>query len=196
MRATIHGFLLFAAAALLLVACETPPPQNSYADITFEHLPDIRLDVGEVVLEQAYKTPGTPPNVDHLFPQRPSDVALRWAGDRLVAAGTVRRARFIVREASVVEVSLETKEGVEGAFTIDQSERYDAKVMVELQIFDGGHLEGTATAEAWRSVTVPEDASLNERERVWYRLTEDLMADLNRELEEVIKKVYGPYLVI
>lgn len=196
MRRLLGPGLSLLLTVALVAGCQVPPPQNSFAAITFGHLKPIRLDVGDVVLEQAYQAPGVPPNVDHLFPQRPADVALRWAGDRLQAAGTVRSARYIVREASVLEVPLETKTGLEGTFTVDQSERYDAKVKVELQIFDGGRLEGTATAQAWRSVTVPEDASLNAREKVWYRLTEQLMSDLNGELEKVIKKVYGPYLVI
>ena len=196
MRRLLGPGLSFLLAAALLAGCQVPPPQNSFAEISFSHLKPIRLDVGEVVLEQAYQTPAARPNVEHLFAQRPADVALRWAGDRLEAAGSVRSARYIVREASVLETPLEVTTGLEGAITNDQSERYDAKVKVELQIYDGGRLEGTATAEAWRSVTVPEDTTVNARERVWYRLTEQLMTDLNGELEKVIKKVYGPYLVI
>jgi transcriptional antiterminator Rof (Rho-off) len=78
---------------------------------------------------------------------------------------------------------------------VDQSERYSGHIMVELQILDGNHLEGTASAEARRSITVPENLSLREREEVWYQLTEDILADLNRELEKVINSTYAPYLL-
>jgi len=181
--------------ALLVAACTNPPQQNRFAEITFEHHPDIKLDVSEVVVEQAYVPPNGSPNVDHLFPVKPVDAAIRWAGDRLVVAGTRRTAKFIVKEASVVEVPLDTKKGLQGTLTNEQSERYDAKIVVELQILDGGRTEGTTVAEAVRRVTVPEDITLNDRERVWYRLTEDIMSDLNKELEKVIRTVYFPYLV-
>ena len=189
-----------AAAFLVLtlggvVGCATPPPQNRFAEITFEHLDPIRLDVAEVVMEQSYVPPNETPNVDHLFPVAPADGALRWAGDRLVAKGTSRRAHFIVRDASAIEESLDTSDGITGILTVDQSERYSGHIMVELQIFDGNRLEGTASAEARRSITVPEDLSLREREEVWYQLTEDILADLNRELEKVISSTYAPYLL-
>jgi hypothetical protein len=47
-----------------------------------------------------------------------------------------------------------------------------------------------------RSITVPEDASLNERERTWYELTEKLMNDMNTQLEETLRQVFFRYLEI
>jgi hypothetical protein len=65
-----------------------------------------------------------------------------------------------------------------------------------MQILDGRQVQGTASAEARRSVTVPEDITLNEREKVWYKLTEDTMNDLNDQLEETIKTAFFPYIVL
>lgn len=180
----------------LLAACKTPPPQNSFDDITFRNLPPIKLDVGEVVVEQAYVAPELPPNVDHLFPVTPAAVAARWAGDRLVVGGSVRQARFVVREASVVEVPLETSKGIRGFLTLDQTERYEAKIEVELQILDGRRVEGVTKAKARRSITVPENITLNKREQVWYQLTDRIMQDLNGELERAIDTHYQSYLVL
>jgi len=159
-------------------------------------LPDIRLDVAEVVVEQSYEPPSLPPNVDHLFAVPPSQAAMRWAGDRLVVGGSRRQARFIVREASVVEVPLETSTGITGFLTLDQTERYQAKIVVELQIIDGDRVAGSTIARARRSITVPEDITLNEREAIWYQLTERIMNDLNGELEKAINTHYGPYLIL
>ena len=189
-----------ATAVLLLTlgmagGCATPPPQSNFQEITFEHLEPIKLNVAEVVMEQAYVSPNEAPNVEHLFPVAPAEGALRWAGDRLAAAGTSRRARFIVREASAIEEELETSEGLSGILTVDQSERYSGSLEVELQIYDGTRLEGTASAAARRSITVPEDLTLKEREEVWHQLTEEILADLNQELERVINSTYAPYLL-
>lgn len=192
--------LRFAAAAAvfagLLAACSMDDPSNRFAQLTYQHLPDINLDVAEVQIEQAYVTPGQPPNVDHLFPVQPKDAAVRWAQDRLVARGDRLIFRYIVREASAVETALPVSGGITGMVTTDQSERYELHLVVEMQILDGRQIQGTAKAEARRSLTVPEDSSLKEREQVWYRLTEQTMRDLDQQLEQTIREAFFPYIVL
>jgi len=185
------AFLLAAAAA-----CTLDDPGNRFADITYEHRPDIGLDVGTIEIEQTYQGTGEPPHVEHRFPRRPGVVAQQWARDRVVARGDRLTFRYIVREASAIETELERTGGVTGFLTTEQSERYETHIVVEMQIIDGRQLLGSASAEARRSVTVPEDISLNERERVWYRLTEDTMNDLDKQLEETIRKAFFPYIVL
>jgi len=46
--------------ATLLAACAMEDPGNRFPPLTFQHLPDIGLDVGEIQVEQAYVTPGPP----------------------------------------------------------------------------------------------------------------------------------------
>ncbi len=104
--------------------------------------------------------------------------------------------RYIVREASVTETALETETGVTGLLTTDQAERYEARIVVDLQILDGRRVEATANAEARRFITVPEGISLKERERVWYDLTKNTMQDLNKQLEETIRSAFFPYVVL
>ncbi|MFQ6018383.1 MAG: hypothetical protein ACE5KF_09315 [Kiloniellaceae bacterium] len=182
---------------LMLAACAGPPPKAGFPEIAFGHLPPIKLDVREVIVERAYLPPNKAPNVEHLFPVQPAEAAARWARDRLAAAGPTRRARFIVREAAVTETALKTKGGLEGALTIEQSQRYDARILVELRIVGGdGRTEGRVTVQAERSVTVPENITLSARERAWFELTEDIMTDLNGQLERTIRSVLFRYLVI
>jgi hypothetical protein len=183
------------AGLLLAAACTSHPPTGDFAEITFEHLPDIKLDVDDIEIEEVYVPPLAPPNVDHLFSPRPGSVAVRWAKDRLVAAGTGRRALYIVHDAAIVEERLEMETGLSGVVTIDQSERYTAHIEVEIQIFEVGRQAASLRAEATRSITVPEDASVNEREQVWFRLTEKTMRDLDAELEKSINEVFAGYLL-
>lgn len=183
--------------SLTLAACTTPPPQSRFPEITFKHLPPIRLDVREVVVENKYQAPGIPPNVEHLFPARPAAAAMAWGRDRLVAVGTGRSLRYTVREASATEAALKTKKGLTGVLTVDQSERYDMRIVVDLQIIgDDGRTEGTANAQVERSVTVPEDSKLSEREKIWFKLVEDAMKELDVQLEKTIKSVFFPYVVL
>ncbi len=186
--------LSFLAAAL--AACTLDDPSNRFANITYAHLSDIRLDVGEVPVEHTYVAPGQAPNVDHRFPVLPKDAAAQWGKDRLAAAGDRLTFRYIVRKASAVETPLPQQTGITGLLTTDQSERYETHVVVEMQVLDGRQVLGTASAEARRSVTVPEDITLNERERAWYKLTEETMNDLNGQLEETIRSAFFPYIVL
>ncbi len=187
--------LLLPAAGLVLSACELHPPESDYPELTYGHLEPLRFDVAAIEIEQAYQPSSDPPNVELLFPVRPGDAAANWARDRLEAAGTARRLRFIVREASVIETALETKGGISGAVTTEQSERYDAKLAVEIEIVDdSGWKEASAMARVRRSITVAEDATLHERETTWYELTQKLMNDLNEQLEDTLRRILFRYL--
>ena len=189
--------LVVAAAALgLLAACAMDDPSDRFAQLTYQHRPDINLDVGEIQIEQAYVTPGQPPNVDHRFPVQPKDAAVRWAQDRLVARGDRLAFRYIVREASAVERPLPVSGGITGMLTTQQSERYELHIVIEMQVLDGRQIQGNARAEARRSITVAEDSSLREREEIWYRLTEQTMRDLDQQLERTIREAFFPYIVM
>src|SRR3546814_13320121 len=127
---------------------------------------------------------------------QPKDAAVRWAQDRLVASGDRLTFRYIVREASVVEIPLPVSGGITGMLTTDQSERYEARIVVEMQVLDGRQIRGSAKSDARRSVTVAEDSSLNEREGVWYRRTEDSMRELDQQREHTIRDAFFPYSVL
>ena len=188
--------ILAVVASWALTACETPDPVPRYPDITFSHLAPIKLDVGAVDYSQAYVMPAKPPNVEHLFPQRISMVARRWANERLEAVGVISRiAKVTLLNAAVVGTALETTPGIKGAFTIDPAARYDATVEILIEIINSqGVIEGQATAIAQRSRTAPENITLNDRDQLWFELTEAVMADLDREMEATIRKYLGKYV--
>jgi len=191
MIATLKTRLRFVVAAsvlALVTACETAPPAPVYPDITFNHLPTINLAVSSVSVQQTYTAPLTDPNIEHSMPGAPLDAAARWVTDRVRATGNNGTATFTLKEMSVKEVPLEKKTGVVGAFTTDQSERYDAVIEATVSITDPSrNAKGSAVARAERSITVAEDATLNERDQVLFGLAEKLMADFNAELERNIR---------
>ncbi len=181
---------------LLLAACETPMVTQTLPELTYGHLSKFRLDVAQVQVAAEYVPPMKAPNVDHLFPTPPGKALRRWAADRLTAAGERGRARFVILNASVTETRLKMDKGFTGAFTTQQSERYDATVEASLEILDDrGFRKGFANARVSRSRTLGEDATINDRERMWFDLTEALMKDFNAELEKNIRQYLGGYLM-
>ncbi len=189
--------LCLAISGLVLSACTTPPPARNLDRISYSEKPPIRLDVREIEIQRAYQAPNTAPNVDHLFPVPPAAGAQLWAADRLKAVGPLRRARFIVREAPVIEIPLERSSGLTGTFTIEQSERYEARLVAEVQILaeDGG-IEASVTAEISHHRTVPENVTLNERIQVWHEMTRTLLDEMDRQLDAVIKAELYKYLLL
>jgi hypothetical protein len=188
--------LSFSFLALALAACATPDPAPRYADITFQGAPKIGLDVGSIEVVNEYREPLSRPHVEHLVPVNPGRTVERWASDRLTASGTqFNRAVLRVKEASIVEEKLRTTPGLRGTFTNEQSERYTATVKAVLEILDNrGTRIGMAEARVQRSRTVPENITLNDRERAWYELTETALRDMDATLTRNVQTHLGRFL--
>lgn len=179
---------LVLVVALFVAGCVSQVQRPAYPQISFAHLPQISMNVARVELEDRYVSPAIEPNVEHRFPVSPAKTALNWGRDRLKPVGAGGVARVIVERASVVEEPLEPTPGIRGVFTKDQSERYTGTVVVSVEIIDeSGAKRATVRSTAKRSQTVPENVSLNEREDIWFRMTEALMATLNKNLEQQIR---------
>ena len=183
-----RDFLLLPSLALLASACDTPPNRRDFATLTFQDRPSIRLDVAQIEIVQAYKAPGQAPNVDHLFPQKPLDVATSWGRDVLRAVGQRGMATYTILDASTIETRLPRSTGLTQVFKKEQSDRYDLKIAVQLDLNNPLlRATGTAQASASRSQTVAEDMTLNEREAVWFDMTESAMRELDQKLEAAIR---------
>jgi hypothetical protein len=188
---------LVLAVALTVVAagCETTLPPRGFPELSYTHLPPIRFDAVRVDVVQQYRSTNQPPNVEHEFPVRPAEVAARWANDRLQANGVRNIVRATIVDGAVVELPLQRSSGVSGVFTTDQSERYDGALEVRIEVLgpDGRQL-AMVSSRATRSRSVPENITLAERERVWFRLTESMMNDLNLALEQQIREHFARWL--
>ena len=187
-------FLLLPALALL-AACDTPPGRQTFATLTFQDRPPLRLDVAHIEIVEAYQASGAAPHVDHLFPQKPADVAAAWGRDVLRAAGERGMATYTVVDASATETALPRATGMTQLFKTEQSDRYDLRIEVKLEV--GNPLlasTGYVIATATRSQTVAEDMTLNQREAVWFQMTESAMRELDKKLEAEIRDKLKPFV--
>jgi hypothetical protein len=182
-------------SALLAGCAQTAPPTPHFADITFQQYPKYNFAVGKIEIVRDYVPPQRAPNVDQLFPVTPMQMAEQWARDRLVAAGGTGVLRYVIKRASVVESQLPKTTGIRGAFTSEQTQRYDAVVEVEIEVRnERGYRDGIASGRAERRQTVAEDISLADREKTWFAMTEALGRDLNQELERNIQTGLSRFL--
>ena len=159
--ATWKIFIAAAVGLTMLVGCETPPPPSGFPQLSFSHLPPIKLNVAQVKIVSEFRSTGVKPNVEHLFPVKPQAAAERWSRERLKAVGASGTARVTIRRASVVEIPLSRSTGVRAMLTTDQTERYDGVIEIAIAILDGaGRQTGAVVSRAQRSKSVPEDISL------------------------------------
>lgn len=187
--------LLAMAAAGLAAGCARPDPTVRFADLTFTGRAPIVLDAARLEIVDEYRMPLADPNVEHRAPLAPAAATERWARDVLRASGPGGRAVFRITNGSLVESRLKTTGGVQGWFKVDQAERYDASVGGRLDLYgaDGRPL-GNAEAQATRYQTIAEDASLNDRQRLWYALVEATVNDFATSMEAAIRGKLAPYV--
>ena len=182
-------------ALLVLAACQAPVLPPPIPELTYGHLEPINLDVGRIEIVAQYVPPLKAPNVEHTFPTPPATAMRQWAKDRLRAVGEIRTARLVIKNASASETKLKITGGLRGAFTKDQSERYDVTLDVVLEVRgEDGVAVAFANAVVTRSKTVTEGLSLDERARVFHEMTQSLMDEVNSELEKNIRQFLVQYL--
>lgn len=183
--ATVCAALGVAAAA---AGCAQPVPPPSRPPLIYSHLGPLEFDVADLQIVAEYQSPLVRPNVEHEMPVSPQQALERWANDRIATVGSSGVARFIILNASVKEVELQRTDGVKGYFTVDQSERYEARVEVRLEVNSPNRgANGFVNVAVNRSITVPEDASLRQREDTWYKLVQELMVDFDNEMEKSVR---------
>ena len=177
-----------------LLSCKTSNIESTTPELTFSHLPDIRINVAKISVLNEYKMPFKQPNVEHLAPISPGASAERWVSDILVPVGDKLDAQFIIKSGSIIESELKTQKGLKGVFAIEQSKRYTAIVDARLEIFDGSHRLATINAKAKRSHTLREDATPNLKTNLLFNLVENLMATFDRELRRQVDSHLQNYI--
>jgi hypothetical protein len=90
-----------------------------------------------------------------------------------------------IEKASVVEEKLAKTGGIRGAFTTDQTERYTGELQMTMELSNGGQ-QGTVKAGARKAQTIAEDATLAEREKLWFDMVEKLARDVDAQMNKQI----------
>lgn len=186
-------FLVLGLLVPMLFACQTPPPAP-LPQLTFQHKQQIRLAVESIEIINEYRPTFESPHIEHLMPVAPGPAAERWAQDVLRATGGTDKAVFVITDASATEAKLRVQKGIQGAFTVDQSERYDARLSVRLEVRTQENRRRAVTEVfAERSSTIAENASPNARAELWYKLVEDLMEAFDRSMRPNVSTHLGQY---
>lgn len=180
---------------IFIGGCTTKVEPLEFKEMDFSHLPVIVFNVSRIEIFDEYRAPLAEPNVEHNFPIPPTVAIKRWLADRIHTGGTGDILQIFIKDASAKKIELETNKDIEGWFTTEQAERIDARVEVQFKIKRASSGSNPyAAAVAKRSRTVPEGASLNIRDQVYFDLVEALINDFNASMEQSIRQYLEDYL--
>ena len=195
MQRLFSKLAILISGAFLLAACNSTVQQNNFPSLTFSHANVINLDVASIEIIPAYQNPLKAPHVEHEMPVALMQTMENWAKNTLKATGSEGAATVTISEASVIEEKLKLNEGFTSTFTTEQSERYTAKVTVDIDILTASGAGASTNATVTRITSVAEDISLVDREKVWFELVEKTSSDMHVKMQENIKKYLNNYIV-
>ena len=188
--------VIAAVATGLVVACsgsyETfrPPP------LDFSDRAPLRLAVGGIAVESAYRPRDTAPYVDNLMPLKPEDAIRQMLEARLIAAGGNGSIQAVILDASVKEEELETKPGLTGLFTTEAAARLEGRFQVQIDRLSatGDVLKSVSTAVT-RTSAIAEGVGYAERQKIGYDLVRNLVDDLDEGLTTNVRANFADILV-
>jgi hypothetical protein len=171
------------ALGSLLAACSSsyetfrPPP------LDFSNQAPLRLEVGAVTIQSAYRPQTTAPYVDTLLPLRPEEAIRQMLETRLVAIGGPGTMQAVILDASVKEEKLQTETGFGAYFKTQAVARLEGRLQVQVDRLDpsGTVMRSVSTAVS-RTSSIPENVGYAERQRIGYQLVRDLVDDLDSGL--------------
>ena len=167
---------------LLTAACSNAPA----VDLTmpdYSSMGKINLDVKDLsFVDRGVDQHLQGPIISDQFQPTVAQTVQTWASQRLQAVGTTGQSVFVVKNAYVVSELLPTDDGW---FQRSQGSKYVGHIEVEI---DARGMEGygLATANASRSVSMPENPTEEEKSIAYGALLNGMMQDLNANLENAI----------
>jgi hypothetical protein len=175
----------FAAALCLvlplaLAACggDDIPPTEPYTQLHYDYLSKLRLNVGNVVV-QDQSHPIGPDDIAAQSPAIPALALQQMAHDRLFAAALAGTATFVVDQASIEKLPNGTLDGV---------------LAVHLDITTPGGASAGFAAARVEQRHIPGSDPENQQNNL-YDLTKKMMEDMNTEFEFQLRKGLSSWLV-
>jgi hypothetical protein len=163
---------LLMTIAMAACSSEPEPPPQDYPQPHYDYLPQIRMSVSDVEIDDSWAPRGAGRHVENLAPVTPRDALRQMGQDRLFASGGPGRAVFVIEDASIIRAT----------------NQYLGTFAVRVDIADaGGNQLASATARGTRTRVIGSESRNGIRSDL-YGLVTDMMADMNVELEYQLRR--------
>lgn len=182
--------LLAVSGVLGLAACAGgPPPDRPQVKLAFAGKERLAVPASRVEFIDSYKPVLTPPHVeqDHAF--RPTHLVRMWLNERLQTSPSEPGKVIVeITDASVVETPLETEGGLRGAVKQEPERAVTGRLNWIIR-YDGPEMKWKKDAYAEVTHTIPEQATLNQADKAYNQVIEDLADHLDRQVEVQINSL-------
>lgn len=156
----------------VLGACGGVEPPQEYPVARYDYLPQVRLAVADIEIDDSWAPRGTGRHVESLAPTPPREALGQMGRDRLFAAGGPGHAVFVIEDASIIR-------------GVDQ---YVGNFSVRVDIANAaGDQLTSATARATRTRLIGGESRNGVRSDL-HELVRDMMQDMNVELEYQLRR--------
>lgn len=181
---------------LILMACQEAPSSHVYPPVRFQNTPPIALNIQSVEVVNDYAAPYQAPNVEHHMPYSFEDMISQWAKDRIQPSGQRGQLVISIQEASMKEAALPLTKGIKGAFTKEQSERYDSKLLVTTKLYTGESslFQAQTEVSVTKSRSLREDATIAGREQLLYDIGKEMMGTFDVEMQRQIRQNFSGHM--
>lgn len=153
----------------------------------YRNLPELHLNVAKIATESLYDSRTDLPNVEGLSSYPLKKMVMMWLDDTVSADGSSGWINVQIIDASIREEKLEKKPGLSGLFSIDQTEIYHSHIQLLFQI-NFPDYRSEISVESSAAQSVDENATLRDREQVWVRLGEKMIAEIDQSLRTKIRR--------
>lgn len=185
---------------LLLAACASGPAKLPQYPLP-EHWSQqpVRLDALSVRVVDDYEMTLKPPYVEHQFPVSFEQAMEHWAETRLNTNGRDEyQLEIHLDKALAMEQSLPRTKGVKGVFTTDQASSFETWLQVTLKMYGPESFlpESEIIVSVARKLSLPEGATLEEREALYHQLLVETMEMFDKEAMKQIHKRFAKYILV
>jgi hypothetical protein len=180
--------LVSLCAVLLIAGCTMQVADRPMPRFAYKQYPATSINVANIEIQENYKMAMQSPNVEHFMPLPLPQAVADWARTRFKATGTEGTMTIIISQAAVTEKALPRTTGVKGWFTVDQTQRYDSRLLVEFRVDGTPDASGSGVVNLTRGMTMGEDASIQARDKVWTSISESLMTDLDAATQKMLQE--------
>jgi len=155
----------------------------------------VQFDVARIEVISEYKAPAISPHIEYDMPVSPEKAVNNWVRDRLKAVGSRGIMRVVIKNASATETPLATDQSITGVFKKEQAAQVDLALDVSIQMLDEHQfIAAEVSGKSSRSRTEPEGQKLNERDRLLYDLTYDLVKGWSDEVTPNLSAAFSKWM--
>lgn len=191
---TFFRIMLLGAMVVLVQACSSGAVKEGMPlpELTFAHLAPVHLNVAEIKTEQIFEPDQEHQKVINQMPISPNSAVLRYFDQRYVAAGNEGRLIIQIIDTTVSRAEIEPEGRFSKLIGINKKQKYNAMAHIDVRFRrNTGSPASTSSVTARRTLTMPQNISLAEKDARLLEMIEDLVDEIDSIMIQSFDQTFG-----